>query len=100
MLDLIKMSQECPNVILSVSAKDLVNANTRLINDAVSALMQPVKDDVGDVCRTKEYVMTKLAVSESTLWRWKKSGYLVPINVGGQSRYKERDIQAIMEGKK
>ena len=94
------MSKECPNVILSVTAKDLVSANARLLADAKDELMQTVKDDVGDVCLTKEVVMTKLAVSESTLWRWKKSGYLVPINVGGQTRYKARDIQSIMDGKR
>lgn len=28
-----------------------------------------------------------LGVDSSTLWRWAKSGYLVPVEYGGQRRY-------------
>jgi predicted site-specific integrase-resolvase len=34
----------------------------------------------------------------STLWRWKKSGYLAPVEIGGKRRYKMSDIKKILEG--
>jgi predicted site-specific integrase-resolvase len=39
-----------------------------------------------------------LGISETTLWRWNKIGYLVPINIGGKRRYKMSDVRRILEG--
>lgn len=100
MMDIIKMSKEYPGITVAVAVGDLVSANTRLLATAKTELFKVVKDEVGDVLLTKEVVMAKLAVSDSTLWRWKKSGYLVPVTVGGQTRYRLRDIQAIMDGER
>lgn len=94
------MSKEHPGITVSVTVGDLMSANARLLANAKTELFKSVKDEVGDVLLTKEVVMAKLAVSDSTLWRWKKSGYLVPVNVGGQSRYRSSDILSIMEGKR
>lgn len=100
MLDIIKMSKEHPGITVSVTVSDLMSANARLLANAKTELFKAVKDEVGEVLLTKEVVMAKLAVSDSTLWRWKKSGYLVPVNVGGQSRYRSSDILSIMDGKR
>jgi len=40
-----------------------------------------------------------LGVNLSTLWRWKKRGYLVPIEVGGKRKYVDEDINAILKGR-
>ena len=37
-------------------------------------------------------------VDSSTLWRWAKSGYLVPVEYGGQRRYRVADVQRILNG--
>ena len=42
--------------------------------------------------------MEMLDVSQSTLWRWQKAGYLVPLNVGGKRRYRMSDVRRILEG--
>lgn len=47
---------------------------------------------------TAKEAMETLQVSKTTLWRWEKLGYLVPVRVGGGNRYKYSDIQRIMEG--
>lgn len=39
-----------------------------------------------------------LGVDSSTLWRWAKSGYLVPVEYGGQRRYRVADVQRILNG--
>ncbi|GHT32412.1 hypothetical protein AGMMS49574_15880 [Bacteroidia bacterium] len=49
---------------------------------------------------TRKEVLKILGIDASTLWRWAKSGYLVPINFGGQKRYKASDIRNLAEGKR
>ncbi|WP_418197249.1 helix-turn-helix domain-containing protein [Alistipes shahii] len=39
-----------------------------------------------------------MGVDSSTLWRWAKSGYLVPVEYGGQRRYRVADVQRILNG--
>jgi hypothetical protein len=39
-----------------------------------------------------------LKVDQSTLFRWAKRGYLVPIEVGGRRVYKLSDLQRILNG--
>ena len=35
-------------------------------------------------------------VDRSTLWRWAKTGYLIPAEVGGKRLYKQSDIDIIL----
>ena len=55
-----------------------------------------VKDSVTYL--TREQVLEKFNVDPSTLWRWAQRGYLVPVKVGGDNRYKSTDIDRILEG--
>ncbi|MBQ4388807.1 MAG: hypothetical protein II824_02390 [Bacteroidales bacterium] len=41
----------------------------------------------------------RLAVDLSTLWRWEKAGYLIPIRRGGRLWYAESDIIKLENGK-
>ena len=34
----------------------------------------------------------RLKVNQSTLWRWKKMGVLLPVQIGGRVYYREIDI--------
>lgn len=47
---------------------------------------------------TRDEVCKQHHVDKSTLWRWAKSGYLVPVKLGGKVFYKESDIIKLMEG--
>ena len=44
---------------------------------------------------TKKEVMIGFHVSHTTLWKWQKSGYLVPIKVGKRVYYKRADIEQL-----
>jgi len=82
-----------------VSANDLV----ALTNDCIAKTRKMIETTAHEQSvelRTREEVIKQLNVAPSTLWRWKQSGYLVPINVGGQYRYKSTDINEILEGKR
>lgn len=40
-----------------------------------------------------------LDVDKSTLWRWAKAGYLVPIKIGTKTRYRKSDIEKLLSGR-
>ena len=40
-----------------------------------------------------------LKISPSSLIRWNKSGYLVPVRVGSRKMYRIEDLEAILQGK-
>jgi predicted DNA-binding transcriptional regulator AlpA len=48
---------------------------------------------------TTDQVVHLLGKDKSTLWRWGKEKYLVPVKVGRSNLYKREDVQAILDGK-
>lgn len=98
-IDLIQLAKEAPGTIISVPVEALVNANKILVETAISSLERAVSAKDSAVLFTREQVMQKLNVAPSTLWRWQKRGYLVPVRVGGENRYRSTDIDKIVEGK-
>lgn len=95
-MDIIKLATECPGTIIAVRADDLIEANNRLIDKVRADLEREIARKRDVTYLTREQVLDKLNVDPSTLWRWKKRGYLVPVNVGGQNRYKSTDIDRIL----
>ena len=97
-IDILTLAKEAPGTILAVRADDLVEANTRLIDQVRADLEKELAERNTATLMTREMVLEQLNVSPTTLWRWEKRGYLVPVEVGGQRRYKSTDIKRIMEG--
>lgn len=85
---------------VTITLGELIEANTMLIADTKRELEQLITDQNTETYPSREKVMEMLDVSESTLWRWSKNGYLVPLNVGGKRRYLMSDVKRILEGKK
>ena len=98
MIDILTLAKEAPGTILAVRADDLMEANTRLIDQVRADLEKELVERNTATLLTREMVLEQLNVSPTTLWRWEKRGYLVPVEVGGQRRYKSTDIKRIMEG--
>ena len=99
-IDILALAKEAPGTIIAIPVEAVVEANTRLIDQARADLEREVAERQSTTFMTREMVIEKLSVAPSTLWRWQKRGYLVPVNVGGQRRYKSTDINDILEGKK
>ena len=97
---LVQLAKECPNLQVTITLGELIEANTMLIADTKRELEQLITDQSTETYPSREKVMEMLDVSESTLWRWSKIGYLVPLNVGGKRRYRMSDVKRILEGKK
>lgn len=96
--NLIELAKQCPSLQITITLGELVEANNLLIAEAKRELEQSITDANTETYPSREKVMEILDVSQATLWRWQKSGYLVPINVGGKRRYRMSDIQRILGG--
>ena len=98
--NLVQLAKELPQLQVSISVADLVEANNLLIEETRRRLEQTIADEKAETYLSKEKVMEILEVSSPTLYRWQKAGYLVPICIGGKRRYRKSDINRILEGAK
>lgn len=94
---LIELAEQYPNIIISVSLSDLIECNEELIRKAKFELEQQIMDASTETYPSAKRVSEILEVDRSTLWRWAKCGYLVPIEVGGKRRYKMSDVKRILD---
>lgn len=72
----------------------------KLVDDAIAKAKKELEESITEG-KTEIYVPTekvceKLSVDRSTLWRWKKRGYLVPVEIGGKRRYRMSDINKLL----
>ena len=81
------------NVCVSISLADLREFVSELV---VEAAAKPVKSE--EKYLTTDEVCEILHVSSNTLWRWGKTGYLVPNKVGRTPMYRQSDIDNLRQG--
>lgn len=102
--DLISLSEQFPGLTVSVSLEDLLSAGRTLSAEIIDYIAQN-RDEVLTSTKEKEELLTReetckrLGISETTLWRWALNGYLIPIKIGVQVRYKLSDINAFISKK-
>ena len=84
---------------IAVKLHDLVEFGNILISNVKNELEQTIADQRAETYLSIEKVMEMFGVCRGTLWRWQKVGYLVPINVGGQRRYRMSDVNNILNTK-
>ena len=82
---------------MTVTASDLRDFAAQLISETKEQLEQQISDSKGETYLSSEKVMEMMEISKTTLWRWKQRGYLVPVRIGGNDRYRLSDIQKIVE---
>ena len=97
-LSLLQLAKECPGLQVSITLGELVEANRLLIAEAKRELEQEIADSKAETYVSRAQAMQILGKGSTTLWRWKKLGYLVPVTVGAIDRYRMSDIRRIMEG--
>lgn len=97
--NLIELARQCPEVTISVKASDLIEMGRTLKDELLQELrgVQPQAPLLeNETYISRDEAMAKLDVSSATLWRWKKSGYLVPDQLGHMDRYRLSDINHII----
>ena len=95
---IIELAKQCPELTVSIKVHDRVEGLNIRIGNVKSELEQTISDQQAETYPSRDKVMEILGVSSATLWRWHKSGYLVPLNVGGKRRYRMSDIQKLLKG--
>ena len=91
-----------------MSIKDILQtgANVQLVINALDlkeAFLQWSEETKREEAKEENYLTAretanKLGVDVSTLWRWDKSGYLKKIKLGNAIRYRESEVDKLMEG--
>jgi len=96
MKKIIELSERCPNITIAVRIDDLLEFHRVVIEDTKRKLEQSVLFDRSETYPTPAKVCEMLSVDRSTLWRWKKRGYLIPVEIGGKHRYRMSDINKLL----
>ena len=108
-IDIYSIALDYPDTIIQVKAGDLVEAAHVFMEDLAlvperetrgrKATKETSEPDNPKTLLTKREVMKLLGVGETTLWRWAtKYDYLHPVMIGGERRWRRKDIEALMEG--
>ena len=90
------LAKECGNLTLSIKAGELVEAIDYCINKTRRELEQQITDANSETYPSPDQVAKTLDVTKTTLWRWQKQGYLVPVEIGGKRRYRMSDVKKIL----
>lgn len=99
-LDLITLLQRVPSATVTLQLSDLNTFSRRLITETRNEYEKEINDRLAartEIYLTADTVKETVKVSDSTLWRWAKAGMLVPVMVGGQKRYRQSDIDRLVE---
>ena len=92
----IDLAKQYPDVIISLKAGELIEAVNYCVLSARKELEQQITDANTETYPSRQKVAEILDVDLSTLHRWSKQGYLVPVEVGGKRRYRMSDVKRIL----
>ena len=87
------MIESGSNALFVVSGGDLKEFALALIAETAA-----IRVEAEEKYLTTDEVCDILHVSSNTLWRWGKSGYLVPNKVGRTPMYRQSDIDILRGG--
>ena len=85
-----------PSINYTLNKEDLESVLQGIVDAAIENHFKKPKEDR---LLTIAQVVSLLGVTKPTLWRWDKENYLKKIMVGGKPRYKESEVNAILEGR-
>ena len=95
--NILQLLKENPNITISISLGELMEANAFLVSETRKSLEQIIQDEAQEKYLSIEKTAELLDVNKTTLWRWNKSGYLKNIEIGGKRRYPLSSINKILK---
>lgn len=98
-INILDLIREHPNTMLCVSAGDLSQFARQLLSSARQEFERQMEAEArsAEEFLTAEEVKTILGVSDSTLYRFNRSGILRVTWVGGQRRWRKHDIDTFLQ---
>ncbi len=85
------------SISITIELNDLLLFADHLIESAKKEWEATIAAKKAEKYASPANASVQLHVDKSTLWRWAKIGYLVPIEVGGKRFYKQSDIDKILK---
>lgn len=85
-------------VIYQIGEHELRQMWREVISAAKGELQAEIFAQNTEIFHSADAVCKRYAINRSTLHRWSKRQYLVPVQVGGKIRYKESDLRRVLEG--
>ena len=95
--NIIELSKQYPGITVSVGLGELIVAINYCVKTTRRELEQIITDSNTETYLSPDQVAKILDVDKSTLWRWQKQNYLMPVEVGGKRRYQMSDIKKILK---
>ena len=80
----------------AVTSDDLKEFAGDIAKQTKQEIEREIAESKSEVYYTADQTADKFSVDRTTLWRWAKRGYLVPVKVGGLIRYRKSDVDKIL----
>jgi excisionase family DNA binding protein len=96
--NIIELAKQVPNLNITITAGELLEGIEYCVSETRKELEQQITDANTETYLSPDQVAKILDVDKSTLWRWAKQKYLVPLSIGGKRRYRMSDVKKILEG--
>lgn len=85
------------NVTIAVKLEDLVEFHREVLSDVKRRLETQISENSQERYLTIKQVCSFLSVDASTLWRWRKRGYLNSVVIGGKRLYRASDVRRMID---
>lgn len=92
----IELFDNNPNISITINGGELKKVLTSVVDDAIERYRREIESNPDDILYSIKQVCEILSVDKSTLWRWQKSGYLVPTKIGDLPRYSKSQIDELL----
>ncbi len=98
-MNIYELLNENPGLNITINAGQLLEC----IDYCVMKTRKEIEAEV--IAAKAESYLTRLEtcdflkVDQSTLFRWSRRGYLMPVEIGGRRLYRMSDLTAILKGK-
>jgi hypothetical protein len=99
-MNLNEIAKTGANLTLAIGLNDLREWQKETIETTKRELENVIAFEMAETYLSPKQVSQMLNVNLTTLWRWKKRGYLAPIEVGGLRRYRMSDVKSLMNGRR
>lgn len=93
--NLIELARECPDISVTVRLGDLMDAFRTMVSEVREEMEMKTAEDLTDRLVKRDETARILGVDTTTLWRWEKEDYLIPVRVGRSVKYRYSDIARI-----
>lgn len=97
-VNLLEVAKQFPDMSITVRLEDLMEANRSLLAELLEQeSLEREKRSKEETYLTRDQVMDMLNISSTTLWRWMKQKYLVPIEIGAKRLYLRSEVERLLK---